>query len=499
MLLLNPILIRRKKKDQSRFTKRISPFKDPRLIQPGVSLFLSWLRRTRGNCISHRKVPDYPLETHLENTARRIVQRLGEAGFIAYFAGGCVRDKLLGNPPKDYDIATSATPEEVLKVFPRTYAVGAHFGVIVVHEDGENFEVATFRSDGAYLDGRRPEAVVFSSPEMDTQRRDFTINGMFYDPLEEKVIDFVGGEDDLRKRVIQAIGRPRERFEEDKLRILRAIRFAARFDFQIEEDTWAAVKEFAPRITQVSMERIRDELVKTLTHASRKRGFDLLDQADLWTHVIPEINAMKGCDQPPQFHPEGDVFEHTRIMLGLLPSEVSAPLAFATLLHDIAKPVTHSIDETGRIRFNNHDHIGARMTRDIMRRLKFSNDEIEAAVEMVDKHMVFKDVKKMRIAKLKRFMARDTFDQEMELHRVDCQSSHGLLDNYDFLHAKEEEFASEPLVPEPLITGTDLIQELGWNPGPKFKEVLEAVGDLQLEGTLTSRDQALEYVRQNYA
>jgi poly(A) polymerase len=408
-----------------------------------------------------------------------------------------VRDLLLAKTPKDFDIATSARPEEVQKIFPRTYAVGAHFGVIVVLEKEVQVEVATFRSDGAYLDGRRPAEVHFSSPEEDARRRDFTINGMFYDPPNESVIDFVGGRDDLAARVLRAIGEPAERFAEDRLRLLRAIRFATVLEFEIEPATWAAIVEAAAGISDISAERIREELVRIFLSPQRLRGWDLLDRSGLMREILPELAAMKGCEQPPQFHPEGDVFEHTRIMLGLLPDEVSLPLVFSVLFHDIGKPPTATVDETGRIRFNGHDRVGAEMTEIAMQRLRFSRAEIDATVEAVRQHMVFKDVPNMRVSRLKRFMARPNFTDELELHRVDCASSHGLLDNYEFLKTKADEFAHEPIIPPPLVRGHDLIA-LGMKPGPRFSEILEAVETRQLEGQLRDRAEALAWVEREY-
>jgi len=433
----------------------------------------------------------------MEVAARRLVARLREAGRVAYFAGGCVRDLVRGETPKDIDIATDARPEEVQKIFSRTYAVGAHFGVIVVLEDGFQYEVATFRSDGAYLDGRRPVAVHFSSAEEDAQRRDFTINGMFFDPVSDEVIDYVGGRTDLDAKIIRAIGDAAARFAEDRLRMLRAVRFATTLGFAIEPSTWNALRENAARINEISAERIREELVRIFLSANRLRGWELLDESGLMRAILPELEAMKGCAQPEQFHPEGDVFEHTRIMLKLLPKEVSVPLVFSVLLHDVGKPQTAAIDETGRIRFNAHDRIGAEMTEQIMERLRFSRAEIDATVEMVRQHMVFKDVPRMRVAKLKRFMARSTFVDELELHRVDCASSHRMMDNYEFLLRKREEFAHEPIIPPPLVRGDDLIA-MGMKPGPKFGEILEAVETRQLEGGLTSREEALAWIRQEY-
>lgn len=430
--------------------------------------------------------------------ATDIARRLQDAGHTAYFAGGCVRDELLAYTPHDYDIATSAKPTEVQALFPHTQAVGAHFGVILVMEHGRAFEVATFRSDHEYIDGRRPEMVTFSTPEEDAQRRDFTINGMFRDPVADQLIDFVGGQRDLQNNTLRAIGDPAARFREDKLRLLRAIRFAARFDYTIDDATWEAIRTHAADIHAVSAERIREEAVKIFTHANRVRGFDLLDASGLMREILPEIEALKGCEQPPQFHPEGDVFVHTRAMLELLPPEITPTLALSVLFHDIGKPPTfrYHADED-RIRFSGHDRVGADMTERLMERLRFSRAEIERVTEAVRQHMVFKDVQKMRTAKLKRFMAREGFDEELELHRVDCTSSHGALDNYEFLQNKAAEFASEPLIPPPLVTGRDLIA-LGWTPGPHFGPILEAVQNAQLEKTLANKEDALAWVKTHH-
>ncbi len=433
----------------------------------------------------------------MENVAREIVSRLRQRGHVAYFAGGCVRDLVRGEVPKDIDIATDARPEEVQKIFSRTYAVGAHFGVIVVLENGFQFEVATFRSDGAYLDGRRPAEVHFSTAEEDAKRRDFTINGMFFDPEKNEVIDYVGGRADLTAKIIRAIGDPAQRFAEDRLRMLRAVRFATVLDFEIEPATWEALVRQAGSITDISAERIREELVRIFMSPRRGRGWDLLDASGLMRVILPELEAMKGCEQPPQFHPEGDVFKHTRIMLELLPNETSLPLVLSVLFHDIGKPPTSTVDETGRIRFNGHDRVGAEMTEALMQRLRFSRAEIDATVEAVRQHMVFKDVPKMRVAKLKRFMARPTFEDELELHRVDCASSHAMLDNYEFLQRKKEEFANEPIIPPPLVKGNDLLS-LGLKPGPRFGEILEAVETRQLEGGFKDREEALAWVKQEF-
>ena len=429
--------------------------------------------------------------------AVEIIGKLQEEGHIAYLAGGCVRDMLRGEIPKDYDIATSALPEQITTIFSKTREVGVHFGVVIVIKNNQSFDVATFRNDGSYKDGRHPEEVTFSTPEEDTARRDFTINGIFFDPISQKYIDFVNGRSDIEKKVIRAIGDPDLRFQEDHLRLLRAVRFAARFNYEIEEKTWKSIKLNASGISKISKERVRDELTKILLNENRVLGFDLLVDSGLMEHIIPEILQLKGCEQPPQFHPEGDVFVHTRLMLSLLKDNPSIELVLSVLLHDIGKPATYSFDEAAdRIRFNGHDKLGAEMSNQILRGLKFSNSIIEDVVQMVANHMTFKDVQKMRQSKLKRFMSRSTFSDERELHRVDCLGSWGGLDNYNFLNEKMIEFANEPIIPAPLLTGKDLI-ELGWNPGPSLGETLNSVQDLQLEGTLSSKEEALEWVKSN--
>jgi poly(A) polymerase len=430
----------------------------------------------------------------MESTATRLVERLRAAGHEAFFAGGCVRDMLLGKEAHDIDIATSAKPEQVQQIFHRTVAVGAAFGVIVVLENDCEFQVATFRSDGAYKDGRHPESVSFTTAEGDAKRRDFTVNGLFYDPVEKRIIDHVGGESDLRAGILRSIGNPEERFSEDKLRLIRCVRFGASLGFQIEEETWKAVCRMAPQITVVSAERLRDELVKIFTNPSRVTGFDLLDASGLLEILLPEVTRMKGCEQPPDFHPEGDVFVHTRLMLSLLPPEVSIPLVFSVLLHDTGKPGTFWRDETGRIRFNGHESVSAEITTCLFERLRFSNAETEATVVGVKNHMSFKDVRNMRVATLKRFLARPTIEDEMELHRVDCLGSHGLLDNHDFLRAKQVEFSNAPLIPPPIITGRDLIAN-GYKPSPLFKKILDAVEGMQLEGAVTTPEEALAWVK----
>ncbi|MCX7869179.1 MAG: CCA tRNA nucleotidyltransferase, partial [Terrimicrobiaceae bacterium] len=414
-------------------------------------------------------------------------------GHQALFAGGCVRDRLLGRPVKDVDIATDAEPARVIELFERTEAVGAHFGVVLVIEGGRPYEVATFRTDGPYKDGRHPESVAFTDARGDALRRDFTINGLFYDPLAGEVLDFVGGRRDLEARVLRAIGDPALRFREDHLRLLRAVRFAASLDFEIEESTWRMVCELAPLIEKVSPERIRDELVKILAAPARVRGLDLLEAGGLLRVLLPEVAALEGCEQPPDFHPEGDVYVHTRLVLGALPVEASPELALAALLHDIGKPPCASRDSDGRIRFNNHETVGARMAEDILRRLRCSNHQVEAICEMIRMHMAFKDTPNMRVSKLRRFMNRPTFPEELELHRADCLGCHADLGIYEFLRAKRAEFEAEPLVPPRLVTGQDLLDR-GWKPGPVFREVLEAIQNLQLEGSLKSREEALAWL-----
>ncbi len=433
----------------------------------------------------------------MESLARKIVRTLQQAGHVAYYAGGCVRDELRGVEPKDYDIATDATPQQVRSLFKRTHEVGAHFGVISVLDQGAEFQVATFRADGEYVDGRHPAQVTFTSAEEDARRRDFTINGMFKDPITGKVIDYVGGREDLKRGVLRAIGDASERFHEDRLRLLRAVRFATTLELEIEPSTWQAVRTHAHALGQVSAERIREELLRILQSPHRVRGLDLLESSGLLTMTLPEVAALRGCEQPPQWHPEGDVYVHTRIMLDLLAADAPNETVWAVLLHDIGKPPTYSVDATGRIRFSGHDQVGARMAEKILERLKFSRAFTEAVVEMVAMHMVFKDVRQMRVAKLKRFMARKTFPLELELHRVDCQSSHGELDNLHFLVEKNEEFSREPIIPAPLVNGKDLIAR-GWQPGPYFGPVLEEVQTLQLEGALTSREDALRWLSARY-
>jgi len=424
---------------------------------------------------------------------------LREAGHTVYLAGGAVRDHLLGQEPKDYDLATSATPTQVQELFPKSDAVGAHFGVIIVKGHGKMIEVATFRTDGSYKDGRRPESVEFSSPEDDAQRRDFTINGLFQDPLSGEVIDHVGGRADLEARVLRAIGDPQKRFEEDALRLMRAVRFAVVTGFEIEPDTLAAIKTCAPLLGKISPERIRDEFSRIMVAPDRGRGIELLTETGLANAFLPELCDLQGCEQPPQWHPEGDVFVHTRIALSLLESPTLA-LALSVLLHDIGKPATQAWDDTAeRFRFNGHDQVGAGMAEVILKRLRYSNQIVDDVTFMVSRHMKFMHVQEMRTAKLKRFMAAGTFPLELELHRVDCDSSNGFRDNFDFLHLKKEEFAQAPLIPKPLLNGRDLITEFALPSGPEMGEILRAVQTEQLEGRLVDRDGALTFVKEQFS
>jgi len=430
------------------------------------------------------------------DAAMELARRLAAAGHEAMFAGGCVRDVLLGRPPQDYDIATSATPAEVLALFPGANEVGAHFGVVIAKHGGHHVEIATYRTDGSYKDGRRPESVTFSTASEDARRRDFTINGLFERPQTGAIVDHVGGVDDLNAKVLRAIGEPGERFREDALRLLRGIRFSTTLGFTIEPRTWQAITGSADLLEKISPERIRDEFSKIMRSPRRADGLDLLVASGLIRHIVPEVLPLIGCEQPPEWHPEGDVYTHTRIMLGMLAPDPPLELCLAVLLHDIAKPPTQTFDEAaGRIRFNGHDALGAEMAETILRRLRYPNHVVDAVVPMVARHMQFMNVQQMRTAKLKRFMAAPTFEQELELHRVDCGSSNGFTDNYEFLQAKGAEFAAEPLIPPPLVSGRDLIA-LGLPPGPEFKEILETVQTEQLEGRLVERESALRLVRE---
>lgn len=434
--------------------------------------------------------------------AEQICGTLRAAGYQAYLVGGCVRDILLKREPADYDVATNAAPERVEQIFPNSLTVGAQFGVVVVtsetHEGTRlQVEVATFRSDVGYSDGRHPDAVVYTkSAEEDVKRRDFTINGLLLDPQTNEVLDYVGGREDLRAGIIRAIGLPEERFREDKLRMLRAVRFAARFGYTIEPETLRAIQKLASEITQVSAERVRDELTKLLTEGFARRGFELLDDTGLLPQVLPEISRMKGVEQPPQFHPEGDVWIHTRMMLEGLKPGGSPTLAWGVLLHDVGKPPTFAPPSgpNGRIRFDRHVEVGTRMAEEICRRLRFSNADTEQISLLVANHLRFKDVPQMKAATLKRFARLDRFDEHLELHRLDCLSSHRNLENYEFMRRFLEETPPEAVHPARLLTGDDLIG-LGLKPGPRFKEILEAAEDEQLDGKIATHDEALQWAR----
>ncbi|MGH9775374.1 MAG: CCA tRNA nucleotidyltransferase [Candidatus Acidiferrales bacterium] len=432
--------------------------------------------------------------------SERICRKLGEEGYDAFLVGGCVRDMLLGREPADYDIATNATPDEVQKRFPGSLTVGAQFGVIVVTEDGAEVEVTTYRSDVGYSDGRHPDRVVYSrSAKEDVMRRDFTINALLMNPASKEVLDFVGGRADLQAGIVRAIGQPEDRFTEDKLRMVRAVRFAARFGYKIEPATFAAIAKLAPQIHQVSPERLRDELSKLLTEGKAPKAFELLDESGLLGELLPEVERMKGVEQPPQFHPEGDVWTHTLMMLEGLAAGASPTLAWGVLLHDVGKPPTfRSAAETGdRIRFDHHVEVGTRMAEGICQRLRFSNDETAQVMALVANHLRFKDVAAMRQATLKRFVRLERFEEHLELHRLDCLSSHRMLDSYGFVQRFLAETPPEDVRPARLITGEDL-KEMGLVPGPKFREILLAVEEAQLEGSLKDRATALEFVRQTF-
>ena len=438
--------------------------------------------------------------TAARGLAERICDELHRRGHQAYLVGGCVRDLLLGREPSDYDVATDARPQRVEEIFPGAIGVGAQFGVMIVPDSGAQVEVATFRSDVGYSDGRHPDRVEYSAtPQEDVLRRDFTINGLLMDARSGDVLDFVNGQADLRAEVIRAIGDPRRRFAEDKLRMARAVRFAARFGYSIVPLTFAAIRAMAPQISQVSAERLRDEITRMLTEGAARRAFELLDDAGLLPELLPEIARLKGVEQPPQFHPEGDVWIHTRLMLEGLAASCSPTLAWGVLLHDVGKPPTFAPPQgpDGRIRFDGHAEVGARMAEEICRRLHFSNEDTQQIVALVAHHLRFKDVPQMRAATLKRFVRLAKFEEHLELHRLDCQSSHRNLENYEFVRRFLAETPPEQVHPPRLITGHDL-RELGYAPGPPFKEMLQAVEDAQLEGKLETRDQALEFIREAF-
>ncbi|MFQ3169477.1 MAG: poly(A) polymerase [Limisphaerales bacterium] len=430
----------------------------------------------------------------LKAGATGLAKRLAGAGFQAFWVGGCVRDARLGQAPSDYDIATDATPEEVEQLFRKTIPVGKQFGVIMVLEAGHEYQVATFRAEGDYTDGRRPGSVRFTDAREDALRRDFTINGLFYDPLVDELHDWVGGQADLDARRIRTIGDPAKRFGEDRLRLLRAVRFAAQLGFAIEPETFAAVQQHAAAIRDVSAERIRDELLKLFRPPHAARGLDLLHESRLLPEVLPELAATIGCEQPPEYHPEGDVFTHIRLMLSHLPDDAGTTLIWSVLMHDIAKPVTQSRDE-GRIRFLGHEKTGASMTLEIMNRLRFPKAGSAAVKTCVRHHMQLKDAQQMRRATLRKLFLRPTLPVELALHRLDSLASTGRLENYEFLEAKFAEFQNQPELQKPLVDGADLIA-LGQAPGAKLGKLLSDIRNRQLAGELTTREQALAWVRE---
>lgn len=432
--------------------------------------------------------------------ANSICDTLRRNGYQALLVGGCVRDLLLGREPADYDVTTDARPEQVTALFPESIAVGAQFGVILIPRDGMKVEVATFRSDVGYSDGRHPDRVVYSkAAQEDVQRRDFTINGLLMRHDSGEVLDYVGGQADLEAKLIRAIGEPDRRFTEDKLRMMRAVRFAARFRFEIEAETFRAIPRHVAEIHQVSPERLREELTKMLTEGAARQAFELLDETWLLQQVLPEIGAMKGVEQPAQFHPEGDVWIHTRMMLEGLPKDASPTLAWGVLLHDVGKPPTfQSAAETGdRIRFNNHVQVGVRMAEAICKQLRFSNEDTEQILALVDNHMKFGAVEEMRASTLKKFVRLPHFEEHLALHRLDCLSSHRNLDSYDFVRRFLEVTPPEQVRPERLLSGDDL-QDMGFRPSPLFSRILQALEDAQLEGQIRTREEAKEYVLGKY-
>ncbi|HEX5220175.1 MAG TPA: CCA tRNA nucleotidyltransferase [Verrucomicrobiae bacterium] len=437
-----------------------------------------------------------PGNSQVQQVATSMVLRLQQAGFSAFWVGGCVRDFLLGREPGDYDIATSARPEEIEKLFARTVAVGRKFGVIIVVEGEQQFQVATFRAEADYQDGRRPEKVIFADARADAERRDFTVNGLFFDPIAQRIHDWVGGEADLRAKVIRTIGAPEERFAEDHLRLLRAVRLAAQLGFEMEPATLAAVRTHAEKIKLISAERIRDELLKLFRPPHAARGLQLLHQCGLLKHVLPEIAATVMCEQSPDFHPEGSVFNHLCLMLEQLPSEAHPSLPWAVLMHDVAKPFTASRDpHSGSIHFYEHEKVGAKMAVEILERLRFPRKQVDEIAEVVLHHMQFKDAPKMRKATLRRMLLRETFPLELQLHRLDCLGSHRRLDVYKFLVAQWAQLERQPEIRPPLLTGTDLI-ELGFKPGPELGRLLAEVREKQLQDELTTPGEAREWVKE---
>jgi putative nucleotidyltransferase with HDIG domain len=464
--------------------------------------------------------------------ALKIIETLRARGYEAYLAGGCVRDLLLKREPTDYDVATSATPEVVLEMFPRTFAVGAHFGVVLVSPEAEDArfvtEVATFRSDLSYSDGRHPDGVRYTkTAEEDVQRRDFTINGLLLDPagafprglkpggssaasdvraeactlqqeneLRGAVLDYVGGLADLDAGVVRAIGRAEKRFEEDHLRMLRGVRFAARFGFELDAETKRAIRLLASKIHAVSRERVRDELTKMLTEGHARRAFELLDETGLLNEVLPEIARMRGVEQPAQFHPEGDVWVHTLMLLEQLEAGCSETLAWGALLHDVGKPPTFR-RAPDRIRFDGHVEIGVAMGAEICGRFRFSNEETRQVLALIENHMRFMDAPRMKESTLKRFFRLPRFEEHLALNRMDCMAASGNLENWEFVRERFLSMPEEAVRPNPLITGRELIAA-GYRPGARFKEMLRAAEDAQLEGTIATPEEALKLVRERF-
>ncbi len=434
------------------------------------------------------------VDPHLLKGALAILKTLHNQGQEAYFAGGAVRDLLLEKSISEIDIATSATPQEIEQLFPKTIPVGKQFGVIVVVQDTNNFEVTTFRKEADYVDGRHPTQVSFTDARHDVERRDFTVNALFFNPFTEEVIDYIKGREDLERKLIRTVGPPRSRFQEDKLRLLRALRFACQLDFEIEQETYQQLKEHASQLTQVSWERIRDEVLKILTGPDPSRGLKLMSDSGILEVILPEIAAMHGVQQPPEFHPEGDVFVHTCLMFELS-QERSETLALEILLHDVGKPPTFIIKE--RIRFDGHADLGAKMAEEICRRLRISNQQTEEVVDVVKDHLRFIHVQEMRESTLKRFLRKTNFSDHLELHRLDSLASHGKLSSYHFCQEKLEELSQEAMRPKPLINGHDLIR-MGLEPGPLFSEILRAIEDFQLEDKLSSKEETLDWVKKHY-
>jgi poly(A) polymerase len=431
--------------------------------------------------------------------ATRIVLQLRSAGYEAYFVGGCVRDFVMGVIPDDYDIVTSALPDQVMTLFNRTVAIGAKFGVVAVVVEGHSYEVATFRSDDIYIDGRRPSDVHFTCAKEDVFRRDFTVNGLLMDPVTGEITDYVDGIADIGEKIIRTIGDPDQRFKEDHLRMLRAIRFTANLNFDLDSSTQEAVAKNVAQIKTISAERIQDELGKLLTRGGARRGLELMAQTGMMREILPEVDAMQGVEQPPRFHPEGDVWQHTLIMMEILSSEnktrVNPVLSWGVLLHDVGKPVSRSEDENG-VHFYGHAKQGERIADEIMQRLKFSRAHRETVLNLIGQHMNFMNVQKMRPSRLKRFLRMPDFDLHLELHRLDCLASHGMLDNYEFCRNQLENLTVEELHPPRLLGGDDLIA-LGFSPGKIIGEILRALEDEQMEGRISSRDDAIIFVENN--